>query len=318
MSFSLGQLPLLERISEGENILLVGAGGGFDIFAGLPLYSHLKSKGKTAHLASLSFSELKKANGYSAQENILRVDKGSGGEDHYFPERYLSQWFDSQGEEVPLYCFSPAGAQPVRSVYQELIRELELGTIVLVDGGTDSLMRGDEPGLGSPAEDLASIVAAAGIELPHKFLVILGFGVDAGHGVCHAYVLEAMAELTANGGYLGGFSLLPGMPELEALRQAVEYVHERMPQRKSIVMSSVLAAAYGKFGQIEGLVEEWDDRLLINPLMSMYFGFELDAVAERCLYRDYMEGTYSRWDVNRAIGNFLYVADSREWKSLPF
>jgi hypothetical protein len=50
----------------------------------------------------------------------------------------------------------------------------------------------------------------------------------------------------------------------------------------------------------------------------MYFGFVLDSVARRCLYRECMEGTISRWDVNRAIGNFLYVADSRQWMELPF
>ncbi len=79
-------------------------------------------------------------------------------------------------------------------------------------------------------------------------------------------------------------------------------------------------AAKGRFGHVEGILPEsnTEDRLFINPLMSMYFGFDLDSVARRCLYRECMEGTISRWDVNRAIGNFLYVADSRQWMDLPF
>ena len=315
----LARPPLLDRLERGESILLVGAGGGFDVFTALPLYHHLKGLGKSVHLASLSFSELKKTRGYRQGQNVVTVDKDSGGEDHYFPERYLSEWFDTHGERVVVHCFSPAGVQPVLTVYQDLVKELSLDTIVLVDGGTDSLMRGDEPGLGSPAEDMASIVAAHQLELPNKLLVVLGFGVDTAHGVCHAFVLEAMAELTANGGYLGGFSLLPGMPELKMLEDAVAHVHSRMPERKSIVMGSVLAAARGEFGHVEGIVDaNLEATLFINPLMSMYFGFDLDAVARRCLYREYLEGTYSRWDVNRAIGNFLYVADSRPWMSLPF
>lgn len=46
-------------------------------------------------------------------------------------------------------------------------------TVVLVDGGTDSLMRGDEQALGSPQEDMLSIAgvsALTGIDDDHKLL----------------------------------------------------------------------------------------------------------------------------------------------------
>ncbi len=37
-------------------------------------------------------------------------------------------------------------------VYEALAKELQMDAIVLVDGGTDSLMQGDEEGLGTPME----------------------------------------------------------------------------------------------------------------------------------------------------------------------
>ncbi len=48
-------------------------------------------------------------------------------------------------------------------------------------------MRGDEPGLGTPEEDIASIAAVHQLALDAKLLVCLGFGVDTFHGVCHAH-----------------------------------------------------------------------------------------------------------------------------------
>src|SRR6185295_13843138 len=96
--------------------------------------------------------------------------------------------------------------------YQHLARELNLDTVILVDGGTDSLMRGDEEGLGTPQEDMASIAAVDELDIPRKFLVCLGFGVDSYHGVCHSHVLESIADLIRAGGYLGAFSLTLDMP----------------------------------------------------------------------------------------------------------
>ena len=49
-------LPILNQLKDSQNILIAGAGGGFDVFCGLPIYFTLKEMGKTVHLANLSFS----------------------------------------------------------------------------------------------------------------------------------------------------------------------------------------------------------------------------------------------------------------------
>ena len=43
-----------------------------------------------------------------------------------------------------MYAFPRAGVQPLRAAYQALVDHLGIDAIVLVDGGTDILMRGDE------------------------------------------------------------------------------------------------------------------------------------------------------------------------------
>ena len=52
-------LPLIDVLAEARSVLIVGMGGGFDIFCGLPIRHALRDAGKTVHLANLSFTSLK-------------------------------------------------------------------------------------------------------------------------------------------------------------------------------------------------------------------------------------------------------------------
>lgn len=309
--------PILDRLNSCQRILLAGAGGGFDVFSGLPLFNYLRAQGKEVHLASLSFSDLLNSAGEKMKANYLKVGPDTKGNDEYFPERYLSEWYAQRDIDVPVYCFYGSGARTVLNVYQELRRELDFDTVILVDGGTDSLMRGDEPGLGSPAEDVASIAAVHMLDVPNKLLMNLGFGVDTFHGVCHGHVLEAVADLTKSGDFLGAFSLLPGMPEFEEFVEATDYVCAKMPGKESIVATSIVAAGQGEFGDFHPTPRTNGEELFINPLMSMYWCFELEAIANRCLYLDYILDTHSRWDVHRALSNYLYTVTPREWMNIP-
>lgn len=296
-------IPLLDQLQRAGRVLIAGAGGGFDVFSGLPLYFALRDAGKQPYLANFSFSFLPPG-GERLAPAVLTVTEETPLLVDYFPERHLVDWLVAQGEPMPVYAFERTGVRPLREAYQTLVAHLQVDTLVLVDGGTDSLMRGDEAGLGTPSEDMASIVAASRLDLPRKLLICLGLGVDSYHGVGNGDTLEAIAELTRQGAYLGTLSLLDSLPAVQRYRAATEYVIAQMPGDESIVCTSILSALAGHYGDHHATMRTSGSTLWINPLMPLYWGFQLDAVAARLRYRDALEGTVAFEDVRRAIQAF--------------
>lgn len=294
----------LQELESARNVLIAGVGGGFDIFSGLPLYFGLQADGKQVHLANLSFSLLPPEPEARLAPAVLTVTATTPRVTDYFPEKHLCQWFRGQGEDIAIHCFERTGVQPLLEAYRALVAHLGVDTVILVDGGTDSLMRGDEHGLGTPQEDIASITAVHELDVERKLLVCLGFGVDHFHGVCHAHFLEAVAELTRSGAYLGTVSLLEEMPEVRRYREATETVFAMMPHHISIVSSSILSALEGMYGDHHATVRTEGSQLWINPLMPLYWCFRLGPVAERILYRDAMLETRSYMDINSVIDEF--------------
>lgn len=293
-----------QELERARNVLIAGIGGGFDIFSGLPLYFGLQADGKQVHLANLSFSLLPPEPEARLAPAVLTVTATTPRVTDYFPEKHLCQWFRGQGEDIAIHCFERTGVQPLLEAYRALVARLGVDTVILVDGGTDSLMRGDEHGLGTPQEDIASITAVHELDVERKLLVCLGFGVDHYHGVCHAHFLEAVAELTRSGAYLGTVALLEEMPEVRRYREATETVFAMMPDHISIVSSSILSALAGRYGDHHATDRTEGSQLWINPLMTLYWCFGLGRVAERILYRAAMLETRSYMDINYAIDEF--------------
>jgi hypothetical protein len=192
--------------------------------------------------------------------------------------------------------------------------------VILVDGGTDSLMRGDEPGLGTPEEDIASLCAVDALDdVAQKFLVCIGFGVDTFHGVCHAYFLQAVADLIRAGGYLGAWSLMREMPEVMLYKDAANYVHSIMFNHPSIVSSSILSALDGRFGNYHATYRTEGSNLFINPLMAFCWVFQVDRVLRRNLYQHHIQETQTRAELEHAIMTFRAgnQAAQKEWIDLP-
>lgn len=240
--------PLFAELADCDNILLAGAGGGFDIYSAIPLYFALRRQNKTVHLANLSFASLSDPEAQIG-DHCFKVSKETKGSTTYFPEKSLCKWLhEREGISEVVYSFPQTGVVPLKRSYEQLIAELDLDGIVLVDGGTDSLMRGDEVGLGTPAEDAASLVAVSQVSgVRRKILTCIGFGVDRFHGVCHAQYLEAVAALTMSGDFLGTFSVLPQTEEAKKYIDLVNYSSEQT-SRPSIVNTSIASAIAGEFG----------------------------------------------------------------------
>lgn len=305
--FSLLEPPFFTRLRAARRVLVAGAGGGFDVYAGVPLALALRAAGKEVHLASLSFSEL-----YGLDLDVwvdhdvaaIRPDTTIRGD--YFPERALARWLALQELPDTVYAFPRTGVQPLRDAYRALLEHLGgVDAIVLVDGGTDILMRGDEHGLGTPEEDMASLAAVAGLdEVPVRLVACLGFGVDSYHGVNHSLVLENLAALDREGGYLGTFSLPRESREGSLFLDAVEHARRATPDYPSIVQGSVAAAVRGDFGDVRFTERTKDSELFINPLMALYFCVDAPALARRNLYLERLENTALMRQISSVIAEF--------------
>lgn len=96
----------LEHLAPMSKILLLGCGGGYDIFCGIPLYLRLKELYKDVYLGNLSFTK----NGYLSL--FQEFSPGSRIVNHtttipeydYFPEYDLSRQL-----KTPIYTFTDNG-----------------------------------------------------------------------------------------------------------------------------------------------------------------------------------------------------------------
>ena len=309
------RLPL--PLEQSHRILLAGAGGGFDLYAALPLYARLRALGKHVSLANLSFTYLGGTNAPPLTRALYAVDATTEGPDAYFPERTLARFLSNRGDPVTIYAFDKVGVAPIREAYAHLAATLALDAIVLVDGGTDILMRGDESGLGTPEEDMTSLAAVASLDIAVRMVACVGFGIDAYHGVCHAHWLENVAALTSDGGFLGATALRKEMPEVQLYLDAVNDADLATPGRPSIVNGSIASAIEGHFGNYQRTVRTRESTLFINPLMTLLWAFDLPAVARRNLYLDRLGATESVWDVQLAIEAFRATVTKRPRQAIP-
>ena len=279
-----------------RTVLIAGCGGGFDFVHGLALYPWLRRLGKRVVLGSYSFGDVEKLSGDAEvvfDEPPATVKRVSAATEHapvYAPEVHVCSFLDAQHpasapHSIYAYYARDFAVPILTRFYRQLIAEYGIDAVVLFDGGSDSLLRGDEHGLGDPIEDAVSVQTVAGLsEVPLRILISVGLGVDRHNGVSDFSALRAVAELSEGRGFLGAMALEREDPGFVFYRDLVRHIAERQSFR-SIVASAVAATVEGRFGDDE-VPAELRERLhpgslFLWPLMGILWAFDVEAVAAR-------------------------------------
>lgn len=294
-------LPIIDQVANCKSILIAGMGGGFDIFCGLPIYFELKNRGLNVHLANYSFSYFDFFEGIQLTESLYGVKAGGDLISPYFPERYLSEWFrDKRGEDVTIWSFQKLGVRPLLENYRVLVKHLGIDAIILIDGGVDSLMHGDESAVGTIVEDTISLVAVGELEdVPVKLTTCVGMGAE--QDISYPQVFENIAQLAGSGAFLGACALTKNFPSYQSYEDAVLYVQAKEFQDPSVINSSIISAVQGNHGNYHLTTKTKNSHLSISPLMSLYWFFELSAIAERNMFYSHIGTSQTFHDALRDV-----------------
>lgn len=318
-------LPIFDLVADSQNILIAGAGGGYDVYAGLPLYFALCEQGKTVHLANYSFTEMQLAKHFT-KTTMLIEDLLIGAHGHvkaplpYIPEPYLAQWFlETRGEEVTVWMFANTGAVPLTQAYRKLVAHLNIDALILVDGGVDSIMTGGELGSGTILEDSITLCAVQELDIPVKISACIGFGAEVEEQVCHYNVLQNMAALVKQGAFYGGCALTTQMEAFQLYESACRYAWEKPNHLQGHISTRIVPAVHGEFGDFH-LYPYGDQRvpILVSPLMSLYWFFDTNAVIANNKVMDYLRNTETKQEAIKGISMYLRSTKLRPRKSLPY
>lgn len=298
-------LPIIEDLLEAKCLMFVGMGGGYDIFGAIPLKQ--------------SAFEARWSNGWSELSTCVFVN-GSGSkefvhrqtEEDDFPQKFLPT------NPQFSYTVGRHGVQLLREAYQKIVDEHKVDIIIGIDGGIDSLMRGDEVDCGTVLEDFVTLAALDEVtNVDCKFLVCLGFGTETEEGINHYRALENISELAKNRSFLGTCSLT--LDSYQSYKDACSKAFAA--GRVSHIQSKVIAAVEGYFGEYDQdgmdaqLYGSINDNCFISPLSSIYWFFDMQGVVRRNLLVEELKASKTYTDAFSIFRNNFSATRSN--KTIP-
>ena len=310
------QIPFFQHLEPTGTILLVGCGGGADFLSAIPIAAWLSRKGKRVILGNVSFHRLADACtdrvgpiGWIVDQDCSRLA--------HFPEKVLQPWLVSKGYAEAFVGYGRCGVILMRESLQATVDRFGVDALVTVDGGTDSVAKGDEFDISTIEEDAVSVVAGSMVDVPVRLHACLGFGIDAFHGVCHHSFLENTSELIRTGGFLGCGGVVRESEEGQAFLEASAILDKELPKSPSVVATSIAAALEGEFGNVHRTAKTAGSDMFINPLMTTYWTYDLDLLAQAMGFGEALKRTRSWPDAEAVIRSYHRTVKRRPQVALP-
>jgi hypothetical protein len=222
-----------------------------------------------------------------------------------------------RGEEVTIWSFEKTGVRPLIENYEALLEHLDIDGIILVDGGVDGLMRGDEPYVGTMVEDSISLLAVGDLK-DIRVRMVASLGLGAEWEVSYWQVFENIATLTKMSAFYGSCSLTQAMESYQLYEDAVISVHQKPKQKPSIINASVISAVHGYYGNFHPTERTKGSEQRISPLMATYWFFDLRAVVRQHLFFSKMRYTDTVQEAWVALERARRTRGKRQHTSPPF
>src|SRR4051812_49716672 len=125
-------VPFFSRLEKPARILVAGCGGGFDVFAGVPIAQYLMAMGKSVVFANFSFSNLWLCGGERVTPTMWR-----GGQTPHQKADFLGKkvggWLHAKRQKAPVLAFAESGGRPLSAAPSWVIDQQHNEPVVLVD-----------------------------------------------------------------------------------------------------------------------------------------------------------------------------------------
>lgn len=273
----------MDLLINGKKTLVLGIGGGYDIYTSLPWFLSLSSEDQSlCILANYSFTDdlhLHEKYIVEVTPSTTQTNKNK----YYFPERHLASCLNRS-----IYAIRLVPCPLLIDVLKSFIIEHEIEQIYMFDGGIDSIIYGGEHPYGSPLEDSQMVLACYKLNIPSR-LFVSAFGIDE----CD------------NTAYLNNWSKCPGNtwvlgPKLSGWNKYCEIVRTSEPP--SIIQECIVAAGKGFRGKyknerlIPSRIQEEDDLPSILDNTDLIWEWDLSRLINDSLFYQHLLTKFS--DIN--------------------
>lgn len=313
MSFD---LKLDNHDIETDHVMLLGCGGGYDIFTGLPIYFNICDKqSKCPVLVSFSFTNIDLLEPFKVTDECYKIQyDGSVKDELYFPEYHLSQHLGQ-----PVYAISTdTSISKYKKVLKHIINIHKIDTIIAVDGGCDSMMFGMEEELGTPVEDMMTIFILHKLKqegfIKHTYLSCLGTSVELisyNDFIKNCQTIKTQTKLVNKIDLVNIFQ--NKSIGWEYISKYID-VFKKCQTHNSIINSSIVAALEGHTGRYENpltgnRISLKKNYPLLDETTAELWIFDLDTVANNIIYLSKLE----ELDSNTLIDIMVTVLNDTYW-----